>query len=110
MEPQEVTDVELAFGGRIKELLPPYEDLPEEFQRFKTDWNRIISKWFFDGLPKNTNFIAKDGINAEKALRHIAAVLRSFEPKHEHKEAGCAYLLSLWFKEVKLPNVDKDYF
>ena len=28
----------------------------------------------------------------------IAAILASFEPKHEHKEAGAAYLLSQWFE------------
>jgi len=42
-----------------------------------------------------------DGIDQNKALRHIKAILGSFEPKHEHKEAAAAYLLSLWFKSVK---------
>jgi hypothetical protein len=104
MEPQEVQDVDLAFGGNMEELLPPYKEIPDEFKDNNTEWNRIVSQWFFQGLPGDTTIKPKEGIDPEKAVRHVAAVLRSFQPKHEHKEAGCAYLLSLWFDKFEVPK------
>jgi hypothetical protein len=101
LNPKKVIDVEIAFGGDIGELLPSMDDIPDEFDLpGNTKWNKIISMWFFQGLPPETKFIPKDGIDSNDALRHIAAILRSFEPKHEHKESGCAYLMSLWFDDV----------
>lgn len=102
--PVEVSDVGMAFGGRMETLLPTMAEIPDGFKRRQEKWNDIVSKLFFSGLPKETEFFEKPGIDAAKALRHIAAIMRSFEPKHEHKEAGCAYLLSLWFDDVKVPK------
>ncbi len=96
---QEVTDLDIVFGGRAMELLPPYSEIPEEFRDGRTKWNKVVSDWFFCGL-KNCKWVPKEGIDTGKALRHIKAILGSFEPKHEHKEAGCAYLLSEWFEDV----------
>lgn len=107
MEPLEVTDVDLTFGGGMEKLLPPYEEIPEEFRSSKTEWNRIVSQWFFGGLPQGTEFIPKEGIDSNKAIRHIKTILHSFQPKHEHKEAGCAFLLSKWFTEIKIPPEQK---
>ena len=42
----------------------------------------------------------KEGVDTKKALRHVKAVLGSWEPKHEHKEAGVAFLLNEWFDDV----------
>jgi hypothetical protein len=104
LKPKKVSGVEMTFGGGTKKLLPPMCDIPEEFDLpGNTKWNKIISMWFFQGLPPETKFIPKDGIDSNDALRHIAAILRSFEPKHEHKESGCAYLMSLWFDDVIIP-------
>jgi len=95
--PIEVTDVELAFGGRdMKKLLPDMADIPEEFRQGRTKWNRLFGMIFFQGRAPGT-ISGVDGIDQEKAGRHLRAVMKSWEPKHEHKEAGCAYLMSLWF-------------
>ena len=61
----------------------------------------MVSRWFFSGLPKETRFVPKTGIDEAAAKAHLRAILASFEPKHEHKEAGCAYLLSKWFEDVR---------
>lgn len=103
MNPKPVSDVHLAFGGNISELLPHWNDIPDEFKHGNNEWCRIVSDWFFGGIPKGTEFTCKDGIDGKLALRHLRAVLCSFEPKHEHKEAGCAFLMSQWFKSVKKP-------
>lgn len=104
--PQQITDLDSVFG-KIEGLLPDKEVIPNEFWNGNTKWNKIICQWFYDGLPQKTKFIPKEGIDYRTALRHIGSILRSFEPKHEHKEAGCAYLLSLWFDDIVVPDKEK---
>lgn len=95
--PVEVTDVELAFGGRdLATLLPDWSEIPEEFKKGRTKWNKLFSLIFFKGEAPGT-FTGVEGIDPQKAGRHLRAVMKSREPKHEHKEAGVAYLMSLWF-------------
>lgn len=97
----EVNDVDIAFGGHTDKLLPKYEEIPDEFKNMnsRTKWNKMVDDWFYCGL-KNLRLKPKAGVDTEKALKHIRAVMASFEPKHEHKIAGCAYLLSKWFDDV----------
>lgn len=102
--PSPVTGLDCAFGGSMQKLLPPWKDIPDEYKRGHTKWNSVVSRWFFSGLPKGTQFVAKPGINENAAKAHLRAILVSFEPKHEHKEAGCAYLLSKFFEDVEVPN------
>jgi hypothetical protein len=99
---KKVSDVDLAFGGNMSDLLPPYSDIPEEFQNMnnRTKWNKLISDWFYVGL-NSLDLKPKESIDVNGAIRHIKAILASWEPKHEHKMAGCAYLMSLWFDDVK---------
>lgn len=99
-KPQEVNGVASAFGGDMKKLLPAMHEIPKEFQDSRTEWNKLVSQWFFGGL-KSFDCVPKEGVDKSAAMKHVAAILRSWEPSHEHKEAGCAYLLSLWFVEPK---------
>lgn len=99
-EPMVVDHMALAFGVSDKELarlLPPMAALPKAFQRGRDPWCAVTHRWFFRGLPKDA-LRAKPGIDEVKALEHCAAVLQSFAPKHEHKVAGVAWLLSQWFE------------
>ena len=99
---KEVSALDMAFGGaggKLAELLPAYKDLPEEFTRHEGKWHKVMSDWFYRGL-KNAKWMPKPGVDTKKALAHIKTVLGSFEPKHEHKEAGVAFLLSEWFDDV----------
>lgn len=100
MKPQKVSDIDMAFGVKAMELLPPWNSIPDEFKRGNTKWNKLVSKLFFEG-GKGISLKPKHGINSTEAYRHISCCLRSFEPKHEHKEAGCAYLFSQWFEDVQ---------
>ena len=95
----EVFDLDIAFPANVSHLMPAYEDIPREFKHGSGKWNRLVSDWFFCGL-KNLQLVPKDGTDQTKALRHIKAIIGSFEPKHEHKEAACAYLLSQWFSDA----------
>lgn len=96
-KPMPVTDVDLAFGGKVSVLMPAYSAIPAEFRSGHGYWCEFQSKWFFEGLDKNALPTPKEGIDRDAAMRHLAAIQRSYEPKHEHKAAAVAYLASLWF-------------
>jgi hypothetical protein len=105
-EIQEISDIEMAFPGSVSHLMPKLEEIPEEFKQFRgTKWNAIFNDWFFSGL-KNMKATPKDGIDINKALRHIKTIMESWEPKHEHKGAAVAYLMSLWFEEITYDKGD----
>jgi hypothetical protein len=96
---KEVSDFEIQLGGRMDKLLPAMSSIPEEFKSRNTKWNDIVSKWFYGGF-KNPKFTPKKDVDTNKAIRHLKAILVSYEPKHEHKEAGVAFLLSQWFEDI----------
>lgn len=99
----ELTGADVAFGN-IKHM-PKYGMIPEEFKRSSNPYVDAVSSWFFSGAKGTPDglvigkmkFTAKPGVDRTKALAAIKAVLGSFEPKHEHKEAACAFMLSEWF-------------
>jgi hypothetical protein len=96
-EIKEVDNISMAFGVGALELMPAYKDIPDAFKQHSF-WSDLVAGWFLAGL-ENLDLKPKDGVNKNLALRHIKAILGSFEPKHEHKEAGIAFLLSEWFEE-----------
>lgn len=98
----EISDLDLAFPARAMEWLPPMNEIPEQFKNpnSKEKWNRLFNDAFCFGLS-DLSLVPKDGINPAKAWRVVRACVGSFAPKHEHKEAGCAYLLSEWFDDAK---------
>ena len=93
--PINVTDVDRVFGGKAMDILPNFSAIPEEFTRGRNPWVQWQQKWFFGGLDRYP--VPRDGIDLKLAMKNLACVQGSFEPKHEHKEAGVAYLASLWF-------------
>lgn len=96
----QVKDLDMAFGNISH--LPKMKDIPDQFKMsFNTKHNKFISSWFFFGLTDEQvkKLKPKEGVDSTVALKAIASIMRSFEPQHEHKEAGCAYLLSEWFEE-----------
>jgi len=104
-QPQPVTDIDLAFPATVQHLMPAMSAIPAAFKSSRGDtdsrsWIDFQSTWFFTGLPKSTQFVPRDGIDPKLALRHLSAVMGSFEPQHEHKTAAVAWLASRWFESV----------
>jgi hypothetical protein len=99
--PVVLDDVFMAFPAHVNHLMPARNAIPADFRAGDTPWNRIVSSWFFHGLPADVEFYPKDGIDPAVAVRHLQAIMGSYQPKHEHKEAAVAYLLSCWFERVK---------
>lgn len=102
-QPQEVSEVELAFPANVSRLMPEYKDIPEEFSMYSgtSIFCKLQSKWFFEGLQPEDIPPAKAGIDQTKALNHLTCIQRSYEPSHQHKCAAVSYLMSLWFEEPK---------
>lgn len=97
MQPRPLADVDIVFPTEVSHLLPAYSEVPEEFRRDRNQWVQLAEEWFYSGLSRLV-LTAKPSIDKSAALRHLQAVLGSFEPKHKHKIAGVAYLLSQWFE------------
>lgn len=105
-KPTEVDYVTFAFPTQvIGDYLPLVEEIPKEFDMYKPDpvvakhWVDLANGIFF-GAFRELWYSEREGIDLHLAQRHISVVLRSFQPKHEHKVAGVAYLMSLWFSAV----------
>jgi hypothetical protein len=97
---KEADGLDMALGPKsVKEWMPKYEDIPDEFKRGHNKWCQLVSDAFFCGI-KDIKFKPKEGVDEKKAWRHFRTILGSWEPKHEHKEAACAYLLSQWFDDI----------
>lgn len=97
-QPTVVGKVQLAFPANVKHLMPKMEDIPEEFHRDYHPWAKWQMTWFYSGLQEEDFPGIKEGVDPEVAFNHLSCIQRSFEPKHEHKQAAVAYLASLWFE------------
>lgn len=98
-----VDGLDVALGNA--KHLPKRERIPKEFWDRDNAFNELASLWFFSGLEANV-LAAKQGVTQSAAMAAIAAILRSFDPSHEHKIAGTAYLISEWF-EIRKPKAAK---
>jgi hypothetical protein len=124
--PQPISDVMAVFPATVVgTLLPEEDDVPEQFKKDKSGWRKLCLALFMGtphldrlgdvlrvrergagleqlaeaGTPP-PDFYMKKGVDGETAYRHLMACMGSYEPSHQHKEAGCAYLMDLWFEKV----------
>lgn len=98
-EPKEVSDPMLAFPANVcKEHLPAMSQIPEPFKENFGHPTVILVESLAYGKFRGAqvSFKPREGLEGEPVWRHILACLRSFEPKHEHKIAGVAYLIDEW--------------
>lgn len=98
--PKTVSDAQHTFPGDVRELMPVWEEIPVIFRSFRgNEWTEFVDEWFFHGWPKRGLYSNGD-IDPEKAYLHADTVMRSYQPKHEHKIAAVAWLLSRWFDRI----------
>jgi hypothetical protein len=95
----EIKDVQLVFGEIAH--MPKYEEIPKEFKQHGNKWCKLFSTMFYGRKHGAISMIPKEGVDPEKAGRALRAIMVSWEPKHEHKEAGVAFLMSEWFEDWK---------
>jgi hypothetical protein len=94
-----LTKLDLIFSSNVMNMMPAYKDIPDDYPNCGK-YKRVVSLWFFKGTAGMV-FIPRDGVKVVDALAHISMIMHSFEPKHEHKMAACAWLLNEWFSDVK---------
>lgn len=99
--PQEVNDLQMAFGGDVRYLMP---DTVGYERNANPEWERIGSNIFFKGVTEEAKFHPAEDIDPEQAFRHIMVVLRSWSFKHEHKEWAVGLLFKTWFTYIDLGN------
>jgi hypothetical protein len=107
---KKVSSLDMAFGCKALEMMPAMKEIPKEFKEFKdfnqSKWNKLFNDWFFGGLA-SLKITPKKGVDKNKALAHIKTIMGSFDPSHEHKEAGVAYLMSEWFEDATWEQAKK---
>lgn len=98
----DVTAPDVAFG--TTKHLPPMDEIPEEFKNMNCDnkWIKLFATWFYKGLPETVKFSLKPGVDGNKLMSFLKAHMASWEPKHEHKTAGVAYLMSQFIDDYDL--------
>ena len=100
-QPMVVDDVLYAFPGHLDRLLPEWEAIPDEFKQPHNEWVHFVNVWFGFGWPEKSELYTRDDVDPDMAFRHLATIMRSFEPKHEHKISGVAWLMSRWFAAIR---------
>ena len=87
-----IDEVDRAFSTMA--LLPPWDEIPEEFKR-DNPYSDVAERVFY-GMPlPGLRIEMKPGFQAPSMVRAVRAHLASWGPKHEHKIAGVGYMLSL---------------
>lgn len=88
-----VTDIQMALGHGNTNPTLLKEAQARGFDKSSNPYNKLFNKLFFSGGKLNFKNDL-DPTFKDKALRYLTALMRSFEPRHEHKEAVCALILS----------------
>ncbi len=93
----EVSDLDCAFQGRWRELLPPEGDLtPDEWSLRNPFCEALSSLFFRGGRLADHGITPKPGTDMAKVTRYVLATLGDFGPKHEYKIGGIAHALAKW--------------
>ena len=88
------TNLDAAFGAELSDY-PPYDMIPEELRGGHTKFNAAVSTLFFKGGSlTDVGLKLKDGVDRSDFFGALQSMLGSFAPKHEHKDAACAWLMS----------------
>lgn len=70
-------------------------------QLVEKKYQDIASSLFFKGgKPEDFGLKLRDGLDRGKVTMCLRALLSSFGPKHEEKEATVGFAISKWFEDV----------
>jgi hypothetical protein len=94
--------VEESASLDVELLVPAEDDVPDEFYDPDNYWVKVFVDGLHPGWPRGTLFSPKNGIDQASALRHLRLAEGS-RVSYGHKEAACAYLMSLWFEDISIP-------
>ena len=101
----DLTGPDVAFG--CISFAPKMADLPEDFQRERHPHCDVAQTLFFEGGKlADHGLTPREGVDMGKAMNALGALLRSFEPKHEHKIAAAGFLIDQWFEPHEMEHED----
>lgn len=112
-QPVETPDVLRAFPAQVGHLMPNPHEIPDGYWLShlgtpeEKQWVAIADKWFMYGLSDGVEVHMKEGFDGETCWWHLSTIMRSFQPKHEHKIASIAFLMSVWM--VAIVDDDRVY-
>lgn len=110
-EPVELTAVERAFPANALDWMPAPDDIPETYWNSYEWHTQLWRDAMFAGIddiqlaPKDPSWEQEE---VDRAHAHLYAILGSFAPKHQHKEAALAYLTDQWFDAVRWKRKGED--
>lgn len=85
--------IEAVFGANLSHY-PDMDSIPDEFRHGRAKGCDVFSKLFFSGgKVEDHGLQLKPGVDRSKFYRALRALMSSFEPKHELKEATCGWLI-----------------
>ncbi len=93
----ELSATEVALPLEISHLLPPYEQIPDDFKRGATWANRVFTKLYYAGASM-IPLCARPGVDKPRAVRHIRALMGACELERLRKESTVAFLIHQWFE------------
>jgi hypothetical protein len=91
----EVSGVDMAFPTVDTDMVLLEEAKERGYLHGDKQGNKDFSTWFYTGIEEVT---VKDVDNAQEGFRYFRALMRSFSPKHEHKDAVCGMLIDEFMK------------
>jgi hypothetical protein len=100
---RDYTDVECVYGANIKHYLTMEElgKFTEEQTEALDPWCEVVGKLFFKGGKlENYGVRPRSDVHVVKLYRAIQALLKSWGPKHEEKEATVAVLLANYCEAI----------
>jgi hypothetical protein len=93
----EVTDADIAFPTRYRQLLPPMSDLTKDERAMRGPFCDAVSSIFYSGGKLADHGITmKPGVDSAKVMRYLRATLGDWGPSQEHKIGGIAHMLAKW--------------
>lgn len=96
-----ITDVDMAFAGYPQDWF--HNTLKVYDEKADKKWGEMASTLFFSGGKVEVNEALPDEYRTN-GLRMLHAVLSSFRPKHEHKEAVAGLILKSICEKRKVQN------
>jgi hypothetical protein len=82
-----------AFGANRADY-PNEKDIPETYLRGRSKGGKVFSELFFNGGKLEDHGLKlKSDVNSSEFYSTLRALMSSFEPKHEIKEATCGWLI-----------------
>ena len=100
-QPVAIPRVQQVFPANLGDLLPPLDLIPEAYRSGRAGHVSTYARSMALGrIDESLALIKRPGVDPELAWTHLCTIASSFEPKHEHKEAALAWLLSMWYLDV----------